>query len=137
MAPIWITTPILSHFLQLRFSISDQKDNRKRYKNLLGERRKYFITKRTFYNSSISVLDQIKFDYGLLRIGIRQDHQKIIAKPDYESYNQSDNSINLNILNPSIGFTLNEFSDQSIHGSFATSFETPTLMNSLQIQMDK
>ncbi len=117
-----------SHFLQLRFSISDQKDNRKRYKNLLGEKGENTLSqKELFYNSSISVLDQIKFDYGLLRIGIRYDHQKIRAKPDYESYNQSDNSIKLNILNPSVGFTLNEFSDQSIYGSFATSFETPTL----------
>ncbi len=117
-----------SHFLQIRFSISDQKDNRKRYKNLLGEKGENTLSqKELFYNSSISVLDQIKFDYGLLRIGIRYDHQKIRAKPDYESYNQSDNSIKLNILNPSVGFTLNEFSDQSIYGSFATSFETPTL----------
>ena len=38
--------------------MSDQKDNRKRYKNLLGEKGENIITKELFYNSSISVLDQ-------------------------------------------------------------------------------
>ena len=121
-------TPKASHFLQLRLSVSDQKDNRERYKNLLGEKGENTLSqKELFYNSSISVLDQIKFDYGLLRIGIRYDHQKIKAKPNFEIYNEKDNTIRLNVLNPSIGFTFNKLRNQSIYGSFATSFETPTL----------
>ena len=117
-----------SHFLQLRVSVSDQKDNRKRYKNLLGEKGENTLSqKELFYNSSISLLDQIKFDYGLLRIAIRYDLQKIKAKPSFEIYNEKDNAIKLNVLNPSIGFTFNKFRNQSIYGSFATSFETPTL----------
>ncbi|MDG2146802.1 MAG: TonB-dependent receptor, partial [Flavobacteriaceae bacterium] len=121
-------SPKASHFLQLRLSVSDQKDNRKRYKNLLGEKGENTLSqKELFYNSSISLLDQIKFDYGLLRIAVRYDHQKIKAKPDYEIYNEKENAIKLNVLNPSIGFTFNKFRNQSIYGSFATSFETPTL----------
>ena len=117
-----------SHFLQLRVSVSDQKDNRKRYKNLLGEKGENTLSqKELFYNSSISLLDQIKFDYGLLRIAIRYDLQKIKAKPSFEIYNEKDNTIKLSVLNPSIGFTFNKFRNQSIYGSFATSFETPTL----------
>ena len=89
-----------SHFLQLRVSVSDQKDNRKRYKNLLGEKGENTLSqKELIYNSSISLLDQIKFDYGLLRIGIRYDHQKIKAKPNFEIYNEKDNTIRLNVLN--------------------------------------
>ena len=115
------------NFLQLRVSVSDQKDNRKRNKNLLGEKGENTLSqKELFYNSSISLLDQIKFDYGLLRIAIRYDLQKIKAKPSFEIYNEKDNAIKLNVLNPSIGFTFNKFRNQSIYGSFATSFETPT-----------
>ena len=63
----------------------------------------------------------------MLWIAIRYDLQKIKAKPSLQIYNEKDNAIKLNVLNPSIGFTFNKFRNQSIYGSFATSFETPTL----------
>ena len=124
-----------SHLLQLRISFSDQKDNRERYKNILGDKGVETLSqKELFYNSSISILDQIEIDYGLLRIGIRYDRQRIKAERNdkicpCQIFIEKDNSnrIDLNVVNPSIGFTLNNFSDQSIYGSFSTSFETPTL----------
>lgn len=109
------------HRLQFRISFADQADHRKRFKNIAGEVGDITLNqKELFDNKSVSLLDEYRFKFGVLRAGLRFDQQKL-------GTNLSDKKTNLNVVNYSIGFTYTALVDHIFFGSLATSFETPTL----------
>ncbi len=109
------------HRLQFRISFADQADHRKRFKNIAGEVGDITLNqKELFDNKSVSLLDEYRFKFGVLRAGLRFDQQKL-------GTNLSDKKTNLNVVNYSIGFTYTALADHIFFGSLATSFETPTL----------
>ena len=109
------------HSLQFRISFADQTDHRKRFKNIAGEVGDITLNqKELFDNKSVSLLDEYRFQFGVLRAGLRFDQQKL-------GTNLSDKKTNLNVVNYSIGFTYTALVDHIFFGSLATSFETPTL----------
>ena len=109
------------HSLQFRISLADQTDHRKRFKNISGEAGDITLNqKELFDNKSVSLLDEYRFKFGVLRAGLRFDQQKL-------GTNLSDKKTNLNVVNYSIGFTYTALADHIFFGSLATSFETPTL----------
>lgn len=109
------------HRLQFRILFADQTDHRKRFKNNAGEVGDITLNqKELFDNKSVSLLDEYRFKFGVLRAGLRFDQQKL-------GTNLSDKKTNLNVVNYSIGFTYTALADHIFFGSLATSFETPTL----------
>ena len=113
--------PKKHHSLQLRISFADQTDHRKRFKNISGEAGDITLNqKELFDNKSVSLLDEYRFKFGVLRSGLRFDQQKL-------GTNLLDKKTNLNVVNYSIGFTYTALVDHIFFGSLATSFETPTL----------
>ena len=109
------------HSLQFRISFADQADHRKRFKNIAGEVGDITLNqKELFDNKSVSILDEYRLKFGVLRAGLRFDQQKL-------GTNLSDKKTNLNVVNYSIGFTYTALVDHIFFGSLATSFETPTL----------
>lgn len=110
-----------NHQMQLRFSLADQKDYRKRYKNLDGTRGDNTLDQdELFFNTAVSFLDQIKWNFGLLRLGIRYDQNKLGTQIESDQ-------IKLNSINPSIGFTYTRLGNHIMFISYSSSFETPTL----------
>ena len=113
--------PKKHHSLQLRISLADQTDHRKRFKNISGEAGDITLNqKELFDNKSVSLLDEYRFKFGVLRSGLRFDQQKL-------GTNLLDKKTNLNVVNYSIGFTYTALANHIFFGSLATSFETPTL----------
>lgn len=110
-----------NHRLQIRVSFADQTDHRKRFKNIAGQAGDITLDQEEiFNNSAISILDEYRFSFGLLRAGLRFDRQKL-------GTNTAVNNTTLNIVNPSLGFTYTALGDHLLFACFATSFETPTL----------
>ncbi|MEK9603641.1 MAG: TonB-dependent receptor [Flavobacteriaceae bacterium] len=110
-----------NHRMQLRFSIADQKDHRKRFNNENGSSGEITLDQNElFFNSALSFLDELQWSFGILRTGLRYDHQRIGTK-------ESSEEIKLNSFNPSIGFTYTNLVNQALFVSYSSSFETPTL----------
>ncbi len=110
-----------NHRMQFRFSLADQKDHRKRFQNLDGlSGDKTLDQEELFFNTALSILDQMKWSFGLLRLGLRFDHQRLGTQRESDQ-------VKLNSFNPSIGFTFTQWGSHIMFASFSSSFETPTL----------
>jgi iron complex outermembrane receptor protein len=113
--------PQSNHRMQLRFSLADQNDHRQRFQNLNGSPGDNTLDQEElFFNTAFSFLDEIKWDFGLLRLGLRYDHQLLGTQ------RQSD-QVKLNSFNPSLGFTYTQWGSHVMFVSYSSSFETPTL----------
>ncbi len=113
--------PQKHHRMQLRFSLADQKDHRQRFKNFNGSSGENTLDQdELFFNSSLSFLDELKLKFGLLRMGLRYDYQRLSTQRERDE-------VRLNSLNPSLGFTYTQLGNNVIFLSYSTSFETPTL----------
>ena len=109
------------HRMQLRFSLADQKDHRQRFKNLNGSSGENTLDQdELFFNTALSFLDELKWDFGLLRLGLRYDYQRLSTQRERDE-------VQLNSLNPSLGFTYTQLGNNVIFVSYSSSFETPTL----------
>ena len=109
------------HRMQLRFSLADQKDHRQRFKNLNGSSGENTLDQdELFFNIALSFLDELKWDFGLLRLGLRYDYQRLSTQRERDE-------VQLNSLNPSLGFTYTQLGNNVIFVSYSSSFETPTL----------
>ena len=109
------------HRMQVRFSTANQKDLRKRYQNLSGTQGDNVLDQaENFYNTALSFLDEIKWDFGLVRAGLRYDYQR------FGTQNSVD-EVRLHSLNPSLGFTYTQLGNHVLFTSYSSSFETPTL----------
>jgi len=109
------------HRMQLRFSLADQKDHRQRFKNLNGSPGDNTLDQEElFFNTALSFLDEMKWSFGLLRLGLRYDHQRLGTQ-------LKSDEVKLNVFNPSIGFTFTQWGNHVIFISYSSSFETPTL----------
>ena len=109
------------HSIQFRVSFADQTDHRKRFKNIAGEAGDITLDqKELFDNQSISLLDEYRLSFGVLRTGLRFDRQQLGTDVAYSK-------TNLNVVNYSLGFTYTDLVDHILFVSYATSFETPTL----------
>ena len=109
------------HRMQLRFSLADQKDHRQRFKNLNGSPGENTLDQEEFFfNTALSFLDEMKWSFGLLRLGLRYDHQRLGTQRESDE-------VQLNSFNPSIGFTYTQWGNHVIFISYSSSFETPTL----------
>ena len=110
-----------NHRMQFRFSLADQKDHRKRFQNLDGSSGdKTLDQEELFFNTALSILDQMKWSFGLLRLGLRFDHQRLGTQRESDQ-------VKLRSFNPSIGFTFTQWGSHIMFASFSSSFETPTL----------
>ena len=109
------------HRMQLRFSLADQKDHRQRFQNLNGSPGDNTLDQdELFFNTALSFLDEMKWNFGLLRLGLRYDLQRLGTQ------RESDEG-QLNSFNPSIGFTYTQWGNHVMFVSYSSSFETPTL----------
>ncbi|MEE2723144.1 MAG: TonB-dependent receptor [Bacteroidota bacterium] len=109
------------HRMQLRFSLADQKDHRQRFKNLNGSSGENTLNQdELFFNTALSFLDELKWDFGLLRLGLRYDYQRLSTQRERDE-------VQFNSLNPSLGFTYTQLGNNVIFVSYSSSFETPTL----------
>ena len=109
------------HCMQLRFSLADQKDHRQRFNNLNGLSGESTLDQdELFFNYSLSFLDELEWDFGLLRLGLRYDYQRLSTKNEWDE-------VKLNSLNPSFGFTYTQLGNNVLFISYTSSFETPTL----------
>ena len=100
---------------------SNQQDDRKRFKNNLGEKGEItFDQIEKFKSTGVYFINQTEYNSGLLfRYGIRYDENRIGT--DSEAF------ISLNKFNPSIGVSYSINDSNNIYFSTGTSFETPTL----------
>ena len=109
------------HRMQFRFSLADQKDHRQRFKNLNGSPGDNTLDQEElFFNSALSIIDEMKWSFGLLRLGLRYDHQRLGTQRESDE-------VKLNVFNPSIGFTYTQWGNHVMFVSYSSSFETPTL----------
>ena len=105
----------------LGIDYSNQKDDRKRFKNNFGEKgESTFDQIEKFKSTGVYFINQTEYNSGLLfRYGVRYDENKIGT--DSEAF------ISLNKFNPSFGVTYSINDSHNIYLSAGTSFETPTL----------
>ena len=98
-----------------------QSDDRKRFKNNFGLKGDRTLSQmENFDTTGIYLVSQTNFNSGLLlRYGVRYDINSI--------WIDSNNKVNLDKINPSLGFSYAINSSDNIFFSFGTSFETPTL----------
>ena len=100
---------------------TNQHDDRKRFKNNLGEQgEKTFDQIEKFKNTGVYLINQTEYESGLLfRYGVRFDDNKIGT--------DSEDFISLNKFNPSLGLSYSINDSNNVYFSAGTSFETPTL----------
>ena len=110
-----------SRTVTLGIDHTNQQDDRKRFKNNLGEQGdNTFDQVEKFKSTGIYFINQTDYKSGLLfRYGIRFDENKIGTNLEP--------SISLNKLNPSLGVSYLLNDSNNIYFSTGTSFETPTL----------
>ena len=98
-----------------------QSDDRKRFKNNFGLKGDRTLSQiENFDTTGIYLVSQTNFNSGLLlRYGVRYDINSIGI--------DSNNKVNLDKINPSLGLSYAINSSDNIFFSFGTSFETPTL----------
>ena len=110
-----------SRTVTLGIDHTNQQDDRKRFKNNLGEQGdNTFDQVEKFKSTGIYLINQTDYKSGLLfRYGIRFDENRIGTNLEP--------SISLNKLNPSLGVSYLLNDSNNIYFSTGTSFETPTL----------
>ena len=110
-----------SRTVTLGIDHTNQQDDRKRFKNNLGEQGdNTFDQVEKFKSTGIYFINQTDYKSGLLfRYGIRFDENRIGTNLEP--------SISLNKLNPSLGVSYLLNDSNNIYFSTGTSFETPTL----------
>jgi iron complex outermembrane receptor protein len=110
-----------SRTITLGIDYSSQKDDRKRFKNNLGEKgENTFDQIEKFKSTGVYFINQTNYTSGLLfRYGVRYDENRIGT--DSEAF------ISLNKFNPSLGVSYSISESDNIFFSAGTSFETPTL----------
>ena len=98
-----------------------QSDDRKRFKNNFGLKGDVTLSQmENFDSTGLYIVNQTTFNTGFLfRYGIRYDINSIGI--------DSNNKINLDKINPSLGLSYTINSSDNLFFSFGTSFETPTL----------
>ena len=98
-----------------------QSDDRKRFKNNFGIKGdKTLGQMENFDTTGVYLVSQTTFNSGLLlRYGVRYDINSIGI--------DSNNKVNLDKINPSLGLSYAINSSDNLFFSFGTSFETPTL----------
>ena len=98
-----------------------QSDDRKRFKNNFGIKGdKTLGQMENFDTTGVYLVSQTTFNSGLLlRYGVRYDINSIGI--------DSNNKVNLDKINPSLGLSYSINSSDNLFFSFGTSFETPTL----------
>ena len=101
--------------------MGDQKDHRQRFKNFNGSPGDNTLDQdELFFNTAFSFLDEMKWSFGLLRLGMRYDLQRLGTQHESDE-------VQLNSFNPSIGFTYTQWGKHVMFVSYSSSFETPTL----------
>ena len=110
-----------SRTITLGIDHSNQQDDRKRFKNNLGEKgENTFDQIEKFKSTGVYFINQTNYLSGFLfRYGVRYDENKIGT--DSEPF------ISLNKFNPSLGVSYSINDSNNIYFSAGTSFETPTL----------
>jgi iron complex outermembrane receptor protein len=110
-----------SRTITLGIDHSNQQDDRKRFKNNLGEKgENTFDQIEKFKSTGVYFINQTDYNSGLLfRYGVRYDENRIGT--DSEAF------IPLNKFNPSLGVSYSINDSNNIYLSTGTSFETPTL----------
>ena len=98
-----------------------QSDDRKRFKNNFGIKGDETLGQmENFDTTGVYLVSQTTFNSGLLlRYGVRYDINSIGI--------DSNNKVNLDKINPSLGLSYAINSSDNLFFSFGTSFETPTL----------
>ena len=107
--------------LQVAAELLDQSDQRDRYLNILGSQGSIsFSQKEKFQNLSFSILDELKLEKLFFRLSLRYDDMRLGT--DGFSQDQF-----YQVINPSLGVSLELAPYQNLYANFSTSFETPAL----------
>ena len=110
-----------NHTFELGIENNNQKDQRNRYQNLIGNQGDLTFSQLENFNAiGLYILDELSLEEFLLRSNIRFDNLTLGA-----------NSVAQNqvyqTINPSIGISYKLSLKQTMYTNFSTSFETPTL----------
>ena len=107
--------------LQVAAEFLNQSDQRDRYLNILGSQGSIsFSQKEKFQNLSFSILDELKLGELFFRLSLRYDDIRLGT--DGFSQDQF-----YQVINPSLGVSLELTPNQHLYANFSTSFETPAL----------
>ena len=119
---------ISNNTFQIGIDFANQEDDRKRYRNLIGQEGDKTLDQiESFSAIGFYLLDHLEINKFLFRAGIRFDFNKIEANDAYTSNGDQSGKSNLNTLNPTIGLSYRLRNNQALYTNFSTSFETPVL----------
>ena len=114
--------------LQIGYDFANQKDDRLRFKNLIGAQgEKTFDQIESFRTIGVFALDHFSVGNFLIRAGIRYDTNDLQASDLFLSNGDQSGDIQLTSWNPSFGVSYQLFKQQYFYTNFSTSFETPVL----------
>ena len=110
-----------NHTFELGIENNNQKDQRDRYQNLIGNQGDLTFSQLENFNAlGLYILDELNLGEFLIRTNLRFDNLTLGA-----------NSVAQNqvyqTINPSIGISYKLSLKQTMYTNFSTSFETPTL----------
>ncbi|WP_242454873.1 TonB-dependent receptor [Pseudomonas sp. MS19] len=119
----------MAHKITAGFDVETQRDDRRRYDNLLGERGAETLKEDENADSSgIFVEDQIDLAQNWqATLGVRYDRVRLSVDDRFLSDGDDSGSRNLEDWNYSAGLSYQLDAHQSIYAKIGTSFETPTI----------
>ena len=110
-----------NHTFELGIENNNQKDQRNRYQNLIGNQGDLTFSQLENFNAlGLYILDELSLGEFLLRSNIRFDNLTLGAN------SVAQNQV-YHTINPSIGISYKLSLKQTMYTNFSTSFETPTL----------
>jgi len=117
------------HIIKAGYDVLFQSDNRLRFNNLNGVQGDLvFDQQESFLNSGFYVLDEITWRDWTLSSGIRFDLNRLEVNDQFISNGDDSGSINMDNWSYQVGVGKSLIKDLQWFASFATSFETPTLI---------
>jgi iron complex outermembrane receptor protein len=114
--------------LQLGYDFAHQKDDRLRFKNLMGTQGDKTLDQvESFSSIGIYALNHFSIGKFLVKTGLRFDNNSLEAEDLFLSNGDQSGDIQLASWNPSFGVSYQLFKQQHLYANFSTSFETPVL----------
>lgn len=119
----------LPYQLKVGWDAEWQRDDRKRYDNLLGEQGALsFDQEEKFTAVGLYLLQSIQFTERLrMRLSLRQDWLELAAEDAFLPDGDDSGDLSFRQFNPVVGLNYRLGSFTHLYGNIATSFETPAL----------
>ena len=117
-----------SNKLMFGYDWAHQNDDRKRFFNSNGEQGNLTLDQLEKFNSfGLYALSHLEFGKLGIQAGLRYDINKLKAEDTFLINGDQSGEIDLDALNPSIGFSLQITPRSLLYSNISTSFETPVL----------